>query len=183
MKRKTFLNLASVCCSTYEVATACATALQADKLLCLLNGPVCDENGRLIRFMTVDEADRLLRKRARQSYSADDYVKAVAGPGYVQGLGLETKGNGSLHDESDSSTFEATKDITTMGHELLDSYISGGVYKLDGQAESGSTTQQGFAIGGHERLNRTHAYLSELTAAVYVCRVSSNPHLTHGDYG
>ena len=176
-------SVASVTCSTYEVATACATALQADKLLCLLDGPVCDENGRLVRFMTLNEADRLIRKRASQSYTAADYVKAVAGPGYVKSLGLDTKGNGSLRDESDSSTFEVTEvnNVTTTGHERLDSYISGDVYKLEGsysgQTESNSTTRQGFAIGGHERLIRTYAYLSELTAAVYVCRVSSNPHL------
>lgn len=173
--------MASVSCSTYEVATACATALQADKLLCLLDGPVSDENERLVRFMTLNEADQLIRKRAKQSYTAADYVKAVAGPGYVKSLGLETKGNGSVRDESDSSDFEvALEPKVTTGHEHLDSYINGNVYNLEGSSngrtESSSTTQQGFAIGGHERLIRTHAYLSELTAAVYVCRVSSNPH-------
>lgn len=162
-------------CSTYEVATACATALQAEKLLCLLDGPVCDENGRLVRFMTLQEADQLIRQRARQSYTAADYVKAVAGPGYVKSLGLETRGNGSLHEESDSSTFEVTKegDGVMTGNEHLDSYISSDCYKLDMAQTEG---RQGFAIGGHERLIRTHAYLSELTAAVYVCRVSSNYH-------
>jgi hypothetical protein len=136
-------------------------------------------------FMTLNEADQLIRKRARQSYTAADYVKAVAGPGYVKSLGLVTQGNGSLRDGSDCSTFEVTMEATE--HERLDSYISDDVYKLEGssngQAESGSTARQGFAIGGHERLIRTHAYLSELTAAVYVCRVSSNPDPTHGSYG
>lgn len=156
------------------MATACATALQADKLLCLLDGPVCDENGRLVRFMTLQEADQLIRKRARQSYSAADYVKAVAGPGYVKSLGLETKGNGSLREEYDSSICEVTEEengVMMTGNEHLDSYISGDCYKLDMSQSEG---RQGFAIGGHERLIRTHAYLSELTAAVYVCRVSFN---------
>ncbi|KAG0626945.1 hypothetical protein M758_2G163500 [Ceratodon purpureus] len=153
-------------CNTYEVATACATALQADKLLCLLDGPVRDENTRLVRFMTLNEADQLIRKRASQSYTAADYVKAVAGPGYVKSLGLETKGNGSVRDESDSSILGVSKEtsgIMAKAHEHLDSYISGDVYKTEGSST-------GFAIGGHERLIRTHAYLSELTAAVYVCR-------------
>lgn len=144
-------------CNTYEVATACATALQADKLLCLLDGPVCDENRRLIRFMTLQEADQLIRKRARQSYTAADYVKAVAGPGYVKSLGLEIKGMDS------ASSHEDECKVSEDGMEHLDSYISADCYKQ-------SETRQGFAIGGHERLTRTHAYLSELTAAVYVCR-------------
>lgn len=148
-------------CSTYEVATACATALQADKLLCLLDGPVCDENRRLIRFMTLQEADQLIRKRARQSYTAADYVKAVAGPGYVKSLGLEIKGMDS------ASSHEEECKVSEDGMEYLDSYISADCYKQSQATE----TRQGFAIGGHERLTRTHAYLSELTAAVYVCRV------------
>jgi ABC-type cobalamin transport system ATPase subunit len=34
-----------------------------------------------------------------------------------------------------------------------------------------SVTGQGLAIGGQERLSREYGYLSELTAAVFVCRV------------
>ncbi|XP_024369175.1 probable amino-acid acetyltransferase NAGS2, chloroplastic isoform X2 [Physcomitrium patens] len=164
-------------CNTYEVATACAIALQADKLLCLLDGPVCDENGRLIRFMTLEEADKLIRKRARKSYTAADYVKAVAGPGYVKSLGLETKGNGALLEDADTSNFELTNEANgtnLTGDDQIDSYVSDGIYKLDSsymaQTQGYSTTRQGFAIGGHERMVGTHAYLSELTAAVFVCR-------------
>lgn len=133
-----------------------------------------DENGRLLRFMTLQEAEKLIRKRAKQSYTAADYVKAVAGPGYVKSLGLETKGNDAVYDASDSSSLETNGLVT--GHEYLDSYISDSIYNLDssGAQTEGSATRQGFAIGGHERLNRTQAHLSELTAAVYVCRVSPN---------
>jgi amino-acid N-acetyltransferase len=34
------------------------------------------------------------------------------------------------------------------------------------------STEQGFAIGGEERLSRSNGYLSELAAAAYVCHVS-----------
>lgn len=34
------------------------------------------------------------------------------------------------------------------------------------------SSEQGFAIGGEERLSRKNGYLSELAAAAFVCRVS-----------
>uniref|UniRef100_A0A7I4EYL7 Aspartate/glutamate/uridylate kinase domain-containing protein n=1 Tax=Physcomitrium patens TaxID=3218 RepID=A0A7I4EYL7_PHYPA len=169
-------------CNTYEVATACATALQADKLLCLLDGQVCDENGRLIRFMTLREADQLIRKRAGQSYTAADYVKAVAGPGYVKSLGLETKVGCASRDDSISNNFEATREVNGImtGHEHLDSYISEAL--PSGDTDGNDAIRKGFAIGGQERLIRTYAYLSELTAAVYVCRGGvGRVHLLNGN--
>lgn len=155
------------------MATACATALQADKLLCLLNGHVCDENGRLLRFMTLLEADQLIRKRASKSYTAADYVKAVAGPGYVKSLGLDTPVNGSSY-VTDNGLFDSERN--SSGNQILESHINGGFHKTQDMSENEINKKprgrQGFAIGGEERLSRTHAYLSELTAAVYVCRVS-----------
>lgn len=74
--------------STYEVATLCATALNADKLICLLDGPVVDNQGRLIRWMTLQQADLLIRERASVSQTASDYVKAVAGAEYAKSIGL-----------------------------------------------------------------------------------------------
>ncbi|CAN1342993.1 Probable amino-acid acetyltransferase NAGS2, chloroplastic [Linum perenne] len=65
-------------CNTYEVATACALAIGADKLICIMDGPILDENGHLIRFLTLEEADTLIRERAKQSEVAAHYVKAVA---------------------------------------------------------------------------------------------------------
>ncbi|KAK9902592.1 hypothetical protein M0R45_001526 [Rubus argutus] len=44
-------------CNTYEVATACSLAIEADKLICIIDGPILDESGRLIRFLTLEEAD------------------------------------------------------------------------------------------------------------------------------
>uniref|UniRef100_A0A6N2LR93 amino-acid N-acetyltransferase n=1 Tax=Salix viminalis TaxID=40686 RepID=A0A6N2LR93_SALVM len=64
-------------CNTYEVATACASAIGADKLICIMDGPILDESGHLIRFLTLEEADMLIRKRAKQSEIAAHYVKAV----------------------------------------------------------------------------------------------------------
>ncbi|CAN7016409.1 unnamed protein product [Brassica rapa subsp. trilocularis] len=64
-------------CNTYEVATACALAIGADKLICIMDGPILDESGHLIRFLTLQEADMLVRKRAQQSDIAANYVKAV----------------------------------------------------------------------------------------------------------
>lgn len=65
-------------CSTYEVATACALAIGAEKLICIIDGQILDENGCLIRFLTLDEADTLIRKRAKQSETAANYVEAVS---------------------------------------------------------------------------------------------------------
>ncbi|KAK6923948.1 GNAT domain [Dillenia turbinata] len=64
-------------CNTYEVATACALAIGAEKLICIIDGPILDESGRLIRFLSLQDADMLIRKRAKQSEIAANYVKAV----------------------------------------------------------------------------------------------------------
>ncbi|POO00701.1 Acetylglutamate kinase argB [Trema orientale] len=140
-------------CNTYEVATACSLAIEADKLICIIDGPILDESGRLIRFLTLQEADKLIRQRAKQSEIAASYVKAV--------------------DEDD---------LSCLGHN--DSVAS----PQNGKALSGSHSamfhngvgfdngnglwsgEQGFAIGGQERLSRLNGYLSELAAAAYVCR-------------
>ncbi|CAM6088383.1 unnamed protein product [Calypogeia fissa] len=153
-------------CNTYEVATACAIALQADKLLVLLDGPILDENGRHLRFMTLNEADKLIRKRASQSYTAADYVKAVAGPAYVQSLGIPTgKTNGCATNGATNG-----KSVPSNGRSL-----DGATKDRENSSEKVSGMTQhtggaGFAIGGEERLSRAYGYLSELTAAVYVCR-------------
>ncbi|XP_047311800.1 probable amino-acid acetyltransferase NAGS2, chloroplastic [Impatiens glandulifera] len=53
-------------CNSYEIATACAIALGAEKLICIIDGPIVDECGHLIRFLSLDEADSLILKRANQ---------------------------------------------------------------------------------------------------------------------
>ncbi|EFJ09984.1 hypothetical protein SELMODRAFT_235633 [Selaginella moellendorffii] len=82
-------------CNTYEVATSCATALTADKLLCLVDGPIVDEKNSVLKFMTLEQADQAIRTQTSQSYTAADYVKAVAGAKYSISLGLDSFSNGS----------------------------------------------------------------------------------------
>lgn len=97
-----------------------------------MDGPILDESGHLIRFLTLDDADMLIRKRAEQSETAANYVKAVTQPPaakFQNGVGFDD-GTGTWSNE------------------------------------------QGFAIGGQERLSRSNGYLSELAAAAFVCRVS-----------
>jgi hypothetical protein len=137
--------------STYEVATACAIALQADKMLCLLDGPILDEEQRVLRFMTFQEADRLIRACAAQSPAAADYVKMVTEPSFVQSQG--PRSNGRSGDHTNGAVSEPYRSITDDGSMIEKSGVA-------------------FAVGGKERLSRMNSYLSELTAAVFVCRVS-----------
>lgn len=157
-------------CNTYEVATACALALQADKLICLVDGPILDENGRLIRYMTLPEADQLIRKRAEQSEIAAKYVQAVAG---TTSNHLEYSGvNG--RDTSFQQDFGARKAFGATFHNGVGFDSGNGL----------GTGGQGFAIGGEERLGRLNAYLSELAAAVFVCRGGvQRVHLLDGTVG
>ena len=143
-------------CSTYEVATACAIELQADKLISCIDGPLLDARGELIRFMTLQGADELIRNRAQQSETASNYVKAVAGIDYMKSLGVEASKNGKENSAVNGSTYNFMKENQS----------SRNIQNGDG-AERG----QGLAIGGEERLSKEHGYLSELTAAVFVCRV------------
>lgn len=157
-------------CNTYEVATACALALQADKLICFVDGPILDENGRLIRYMTLHEADQLIRKRAERSEIAAKYVQAVAG---TDSNHLEYSGvNG--RDTSLRQDFGANKRFGPT--------FQNGV-GFDGGNGLG-VGGQGFAIGGEERLSRLNGYLSELAAAVFVCRGGvQRVHLLDGTIG
>lgn len=140
------------------MATACAVALQADKMICLLDGPLLDDDCRLVRFMTLLEADKLIRERASESLAAADYVKAVAGQAYVQGLGL-LGGSPGLNGKNGRAGGLGTRT----------SYDSG---VISASKNGNRASETGFAIGVEERKSRLNGYLSELTAAVYVCRVS-----------
>ncbi|KAI5352430.1 hypothetical protein L3X38_005321 [Prunus dulcis] len=46
----------SLNCNTYEVGTACFLAIEADKLICIMDGPILDDK-RLVRFLTLEEAE------------------------------------------------------------------------------------------------------------------------------
>lgn len=143
-------------CNTYEVATACALAIGADKLICIIDGPILNENGRLIRFLPLEEADMLIRKRAEQSEIAANYVKAVEEEGLIPVEHINFNGavksppNGKHITEWHNATFH-----NGVGFENGDGL---------------GTSEQGFAIGGQERLSRMNGYLSELAAAAFVCR-------------
>ncbi|KAK4799749.1 hypothetical protein SAY86_025114 [Trapa natans] len=92
--------------NTYEVATACALALGGEKLICIIDGPILDENGHLIWFLPLQEADMLIRASAKQSEAASNYVKAINGSAlgfngtgtFVNGVGFNN-GNGLLDGE------------------------------------------------------------------------------------
>ncbi|AQL10383.1 uncharacterized protein [Zea mays] len=141
-------------CNTYEVATACALSIEADKLICIVDGQIFDEHGRVNRFMSIEEADMLIRTRAKQSEIAANYVKVVDEEdiNHVRCLpmkhGTEHGMNGRDHINGYTASFR------------------NGVGFNDGNGLSG---EQGFAIGGEERLSRSNGYLSELAAAAYVC--------------
>ncbi|XP_042011762.1 probable amino-acid acetyltransferase NAGS1, chloroplastic [Salvia splendens] len=140
-------------CNTYEVATACALALGAEKLLCIIDGPILDESGRLIRFLTLQDADMLVRERAKQSETAANYVKAVA---------QEDVGCVAYDDASNMATTNGK--VFTQAPTFQNGVGFGNGNGL------WSTSEQGFAVGGQERLSRLNGYLSEIAAAAFVCR-------------
>ncbi|MCO5590425.1 hypothetical protein L7F22_044395 [Adiantum nelumboides] len=144
-------------CNTYEVATACAIELQADKLISFLDGPLVNESGRVIRFMTLQDADEVIQKRAQQSATAASYVKAVAGINYMKSLGIQDQ-EPSIGKEISFTNGVASETIKHNGSVRT------------AETEDASQRGQGLAIGGEERLSREYGYLSELTAAVFVCR-------------
>ncbi|KAM5576828.1 hypothetical protein ABKV19_007592 [Rosa sericea] len=147
-------------CNTYEVATACSLAIGADKLICIMDGPILDESGRLIHFLTLEEADKLIRQRAKQSEIAASYVKAVDEEN-IHYLG------------HDSGIFLKEKHIPRFNN--------GVGFENGNGLWSG---EQGFAIGGHERQSRLSGYLSELAAAAFVCRGGvQRVHLLDGTKG
>ncbi|XP_062154537.1 probable amino-acid acetyltransferase NAGS2, chloroplastic isoform X2 [Alnus glutinosa] len=156
-------------CNTYEVATACALAIGADKLICLIDGPILDESGRLIRFLTLQEADMLIRERAKQSEIAANYVKAVGeedltSPGHNDSNGHVYSQNGKVSVERHNPTF----------HNGVGFDNGNGIW----------TGEQGFPIGGHERQSRLNGYLSELAAAAFVCKGGvQRVHLLDGTKG
>ncbi|KAL2322850.1 hypothetical protein Fmac_027229 [Flemingia macrophylla] len=141
-------------CNTYEVATACALAIGADKLICVMDGPILDESGHLIRFLTLQEADILIRKRVEQSETAANYVKAVD----EESFNSLNNFNGAVHSTPNGKPFSESHHAT---------FHNGVGFDNGNGPWSG---EQGFAIGGQEWLSRMNGYLSELAAAAFVCR-------------
>lgn len=153
-------------CNTYEVATACALAVEADKLICITDGQILDEQGRPSRFLSLKDADFLIRKRAKQSEIAANYVKVV-GKEDSSSMGHFDSGgtwNGNGFVERYNVKFQ-----NGVGFDNGNGLWSGG---------------QGFAIGGEERLSRSNGYLSELAAAAFVCRGGvQRVHIVDGTLG
>ncbi|TMW85294.1 hypothetical protein EJD97_023363 [Solanum chilense] len=156
-------------CNTYEVATACALALGAEKLICIIDGPILEESSRLIRFLTLQDADMLVRRRAEQSETAANYVKAVSQEdfnrlGYHGSNGSLPSQNGDVYSQRYNPTFQ-----NGIGFDNGNGLWS---------------SEQGFAIGGQEKLSRSNGYLSELAAAAFVCRGGvQRVHLLDGTIG
>ncbi|KAA8531558.1 hypothetical protein F0562_006267 [Nyssa sinensis] len=143
-------------CNTYEVATACALALGAEKLICIIDGPILDECGHLIRFLTLQDADLLIRKRAKQSEIAANYVQAVG-----------EKDLTSLHHSDSNGSVPHLQNGNVFSDGCATTFQNGVGFDNGNGLWSG---EQGFAIGGQERLSRLNGYLSELAAAAFVCR-------------
>ncbi|KAJ6678839.1 AMINO-ACID ACETYLTRANSFERASE [Salix viminalis] len=143
-------------CNTYEVATACASAIGADKLICIMDGPILDESGHLIRFLTLEEADMLIRKRAKQSEIAAHYVKAVGDEDLA------------FLEHNDSIGIPASSQNGKALSGRLNTTFHNGVGFDNGNGLWSG--EQGFAIGGEERQSRLNGYLSELAAAAFVCK-------------
>lgn len=136
-------------CNTYEIATACALALGAEKLICIIDGPILDESERLISFLTLHDADKLIRERAKQSETAANYVKAVA-----QGS-VSSKLQNHLNEMIGHPKSMAPKFQNGVGFDIGNGFFP---------------DEQGFAIGGQEMRGRSNGHLAELAAAAFVCR-------------
>lgn len=100
----------------------------------------------------------LIRKRAKQSEAAANYVKAV------------TKEDVSYFRHTDSANGTAPQlngdAFTEKGR---GTFLNGVGFDNGNGLWDG---EQGFAIGGLERQSRLNGYLAELAAAAFVCRVS-----------
>ncbi|XP_057529010.1 probable amino-acid acetyltransferase NAGS2, chloroplastic [Amaranthus tricolor] len=145
-------------CNTYEVATACALALNAEKLICIIDGPFTDDSGHLIRYLSLDEADKLIRERAKQSEVAANYVEAV-----------------NQEDLKSQELYQYTDTVPSVLNGISNATFQNGL---------GFDNGQGFAIGGQERLSRSNGYLSELAAAAFVCKGGvQRVHLLDGTIG
>lgn len=105
--------------------------------------------------MTLQDADLLIRKRVKQSDVAANYVKAVD---------EEDVGHPGFHEPKESTR------NTWNERDVSIAAFNNGVGFENGNGLW--TGEQGFAIGGKEKMSRSNGYLSELAAAAYVCRVS-----------
>ncbi|PKA59907.1 Acetylglutamate kinase [Apostasia shenzhenica] len=141
-------------CNTYEVATACALSLEADKLICVEDGQARDENGIPPHFISLHVADAIIRKQANKSETAANYVKFTDLKHQICQCNFMSNGNGK--------TSVAGKHLGQRNNVELQNGV--GCDRGNGIWSFG----QGFAIGGEERLSRKN--LTELAAAAFACK-------------
>lgn len=155
-------------------------AIEADKLICIVDGRILDQNGRLIRFLTLEDADLLIRKRATQSETAANYVKKVDEEDIIRKKVEQSEiAANYVNDASEENTvssynphFKSTNNSPSSNKGFSETYnatFQNGVGFDNGNGLWAG--EQGFAIGGEERLSRLNGYLSELAAAAFVCQV------------
>ncbi|KAG6666056.1 probable amino-acid acetyltransferase NAGS1, chloroplastic [Carya illinoinensis] len=153
-------------CNTYEVATACALAIGADKLICIIDGQILDDNERLIRFLTIQEAEMLIDKRAKQNKIASNCLKDVRKEDLKSS---HNNTNGAVHCHQNAKVSGKRRNVTFQNGVGFDN--GNGLW----------TGEQSFSIGGHDRRGRLNGYLSELAAAAFVCRAGvKRVHLLDG---
>ncbi|KAF7809933.1 putative amino-acid acetyltransferase NAGS2, chloroplastic isoform X1 [Senna tora] len=142
-------------CNAYEVATVCAKAIRADKFICITDGPILDDSGRLTRFLPLQDADALVRNWAEQSETAANYVRAVD---HSVNFARYNNSNGTIHTPQNEKHLARKHDVA----------FNNGIGFDNGNGHGSG--EQGFAVGGQEKLSLMNGYLSELAAAAFVCR-------------
>ncbi|XP_022132789.1 probable amino-acid acetyltransferase NAGS2, chloroplastic isoform X2 [Momordica charantia] len=186
-------------CNTYEVATACALAIGADKLICIIDGPILDEAGRHISFLTLQEADMLIRERAKQCEIAANYVKVVGKEDFAHSNHyINNDSSRSIHPlngkaalDNPTQTFQNGVGFGSHHTPTFENGVRFNSHHTPtfqngvgfGNGNGLWSTEQGFAIGG-ERNSHLNGYLSELAAAAFVCRGGvERVHLLDGTIG
>ncbi|XP_041006223.1 probable amino-acid acetyltransferase NAGS1, chloroplastic isoform X1 [Juglans microcarpa x Juglans regia] len=158
-------------CNSHEVATACALAIGADKLICIIDGQILDENRRVIRRLTLQEAETLVCKRAKQNDEASNYLKAVGKEDLRLSSPVHNDHNGAVHYSHNVKVNGKRRNVT----------FQNGVGFDNGNGLGVGTSEQNFVIGGHEWRGQLNGYLSELAAAAFVCRAGvKRVHLLDG---
>lgn len=168
-------------------------AIGADKLICIIDGPILDEAGRHISFLTLQEADMLIRERAKQCEIAANYVKVVGKEDFTHSNHYSNDSNGIIHQqngktplEDHSPTFQNGVGFSSHHTPTFQNGAGFDSHHMPvfqngvgfGYGNGLWSSEQGFAIGG-ERNSHLNGYLSELAAAAFVCRVNPSYNTYH----
>eukprot|EP00899_Mesostigma_viride_P023963 jgi/Mesvir1/4751/Mv05539-RA.1 len=140
-------------CSSYEIATATSIALKADKLICLLNGPpVLNKDGKVLKWLTLKEADRILRN-------------TVDIPGVEE---YKKRWLGGVADIDDNSILEPIRQQivgSPKPNATPEDFFPRGEDAFDRGVALGPASQARSATACHRDLN----FPVELSAAAYAC--------------